>query len=156
MINIKLFATDVDGTLTDAGMYYTDTGVELKKFNSRDGMGIKLLREAGVKTAIITSEDIEIVRKRANKLRVDYLSMGNWKKLEYVKGLCEELSITLEEVAYIGDDVNDVELLSAVGLKACPSDAVKKVKQIENIIILENKGGEGAVREFAEIILNRI
>ena len=153
MTKIKLFATDVDGTMTDAGMYYTEDGIELKKFNFRDGMGFKLLREAGIKTAIITSETSAMVKKRADKLKVDYLSMGSWEKLDFVKNICKDLDITLDEVAYVGDDINDIELLQAVKYKACPNDAVKKVKEIEDIIILENKGGEGAVREFIELFL---
>ena len=153
MTKIKLFATDIDGTMTDAGMYYTEDGIELKKFNFRDGMGFKLLREAGIKTAIITSETSAMVKKRADKLKVDYLSMGSWEKLDFVKNICKDLDITLDEVAYVGDDINDIELLQSVKYKACPNDAVKKVKEIEDIIILENKGGEGAVREFIELLL---
>jgi YrbI family 3-deoxy-D-manno-octulosonate 8-phosphate phosphatase len=153
MTNVKLFATDVDGTMTDACMYYAENGLELKKFNFRDGMGFKLLREAGIKTAIITSENTSIVQKRADKLKVDYLSMGTWTKLDFVKNICKELDITLNEVAYIGDDINDIELLSSVKYKACPKDAVKKIKEIEGIKILEHRGGEGAVREFIEILL---
>lgn len=153
MTDIKLFATDVDGTMTDGCMYYAENGLELKKFNFQDGMGFKILRDAGIKTAIITSEDTPIVKKRADKLKVDFLSMGTWEKLEFVKKICNELNITLKEVAYIGDDINDIELLNAVGLKACPSNAVKKVKNIENIIQLSLKGGEGAVREFVELII---
>lgn len=153
MTKIKLFATDIDGTMTDAGMYYTEDGIELKKFNFRDGMGFKLLREAGIKTAIITSEASAMVKKRADKLKVDYLSMGSWEKLDFVKNICKDLDITLDEVAYVGDDINDIELLQAVKYKACPNDAVKKVKEVEDIIILENKGGEGAVREFIELLL---
>ncbi len=150
---IKLFASDVDGTMTDACMYYSQDGTELKKFNFRDGMGFKILKEAGIKTAIITSEDTPIVQKRADKLKIDYLSMGNWTKLDFIKNICNEINITLDEVAYIGDDINDYELLCAVKYKACPNDAVKKIKSIPNILVLENKGGEGAVREFIEIIL---
>lgn len=153
MTNIKLFATDVDGTLTDGCMYYAENGLELKKFNFQDGMGFKLLRDAGLKTAIVTSEKTNIVKKRAKKLRVDYLSMGSWKKLEFIKNICKKENILLENVAYIGDDINDIELLTAVGLKACPSNAVKKVKEISNIIVLENSGGNGAVREFIELLL---
>lgn len=154
MTKIKLFTTDVDGTMTDACMYYAENGIELKKFNFRDGMGFKLLRDAGIKTAIITSENTPIVKKRADKLKVDYLSMGNWTKLDFVKSICKELKISLDEVAYIGDDINDIELLTAVKYKACPSDAVKKVKSIKDIIVLENKGGDGAVREFIELLID--
>ena len=152
---IKLFATDVDGTMTDACMYYAENGIELKKFNFRDGMGFKLLRDAGIKTAIITSENTTIVQKRADKLKVDYLSMGTWTKLDFVKNICKDLNISLDEVAYIGDDINDIELLDAVGCKACPNDAVAKVKNINDIIILANKGGDGAVRGFIDLILEK-
>lgn len=154
MKDIKLFASDVDGTMTDACMYYAENGMELKKFNFRDGMGFVILKNAGVKTAIITSENTNIVKKRADKLKVDYLSMGSWAKLDYVKNICKELNITLDEVAYIGDDINDIELLSAVKYKACPFDAVDEVKRITGIKILEHKGGEGAVREFVEYLLS--
>ena len=155
MTNIKLFASDVDGTMTDACMYYAENGIELKKFNFRDGMGFKLLRDAGIKTAIITSEDTPIVKKRADKLKIDYLSMGTWTKLEFIQNICKKLNITLDEVAYIGDDINDFELLSAVKYKACPNDAVKKIKSIPDIIVLKSKGGEGAVREFIELLLEQ-
>lgn len=154
MTKIKLFATDVDGTMTDGCMYYNENGTESKKFNFQDGMGFQLLREAGIKTAIITSEDTSIVQKRAKKLKIDYLSMGTWKKLDYIKHICQELGISLEEVAYIGDDINDIELLSAVGYKACPQNATEEVKKIKNIKILKNKGGEGAIREFIEMLIN--
>ncbi len=153
MPKIKLFASDVDGTMTNACMYYADDGTELKKFNFRDGMGFVILREAGVKTAIITSENTPIVKKRADKLKVDYLSMGTWAKLDFVKNICKELNITLDDVAFIGDDINDIELLSAVKYRACPADAVDKVKAIPNIKILSKKGGDGAVREFIESLL---
>lgn len=139
--------------MTDASMYLGDNGVELKRFNFRDGMGFVILRELGVKTAIITSENTPIVKRRAEKLKVDYLSMGSWKKLDFVKNICSELGITLDDVAFIGDDINDIELLSAVRYRACPADAVAKVRAIENIKILEHKGGEGAVREFIETLL---
>ncbi len=152
---IKLFATDVDGTLTDAGMYYCANGDEFKKFNTRDGMGMKLIQAEGVKIVIITSEDTEIVTRRAKKLGVDYLFQGKRPKLETITELCEKIGITLNEVAYIGDDVNDFELLSAVGLKACPNDAIKKIAEIPNIIRTSKKGGEGAVREFIEMIFEQ-
>lgn len=153
MTKIKLFATDVDGTMTDGCMYYTEDGLELKKFNFQDGMGFKLLRDNNIKTAIITSENTNIVKKRADKLKVDYLSMGSWAKLDFVKQICKELKISLDEVAYIGDDINDIELLNAVKFKACPANATKKVKEIDGIYILEHRGGDGAVREFIEILL---
>lgn len=155
---IKLFICDVDGTLTDGGMYYSENGDELKKFNTRDGMGFQLLREAGIKTGIITSEQTKIVENRATKLKVDFLCQGkrNGGKLAAALEMCKQMGITLDEVAYMGDDINCVELLSAVGLSACPKDANDIVKTIPNIRISEKCGGEGCVREIIDfIILNQ-
>ena len=152
---VKLFGTDVDGVLTDAGMYYDNKGNELKKFNTQDGMSFKLLRENGIKSAIITSEDTNIVKNRSKKLNVDYLyqSVSGKNKLDVIKEICIKENIHLSEVAYIGDDINDLEALSVVGLAACPGNATQSIKNIENIIHLKKSGGEGAVREFVEIII---
>ena len=150
---IKLFVTDVDGTLTDGGMYYTNSGDEFKKFNAQDGMGFFLLREKEIKTAIVTKENTEIVERRAKKLKVDFLYQGVDDKLELIRALCDELQISIAECAYIGDDVNDMEALAHAGLAACPANAVTAVKAMEGIMILKNGGGNGAVREFAEYIL---
>ncbi|MFK7810820.1 MAG: HAD hydrolase-like protein [Saprospiraceae bacterium] len=152
---IKLFLTDVDGVLTDAGMYYSENGDELKKFNTHDGKGMQLLRESGVKTGIITSEDTNIVSRRAKKLKVDYLAQGQhgMGKLETALSFCEQEGISIKEVAYIGDDINCRELLSNVGLAACPANALSDVKKINGIILLEKEGGAGVVREFAHRIL---
>ena len=155
MSKIKLFATDVDGTMTDACMYYAENGIELKKFNFRDGMGFKLLNDAGIKTAIITSENTEIVKKRANKLKVDYLSMGTWTKLDFVKNICKELNITLDEVAYIGDDINDIPAFDIVEYKVCPKSANPLIKLIDNMQITNSKGGEGAFREMVDSLINQ-
>lgn len=150
---IKLLLSDVDGVLTDAGMYYSEKGDELKKFSTYDGMGFMLLKKQGIKVGIITLENRQLNRDRANKLKLDYHFHGEVNKLETTKNLCKELNIDLNQVAYIGDDINDFDLLSAVGLAACPANAVKKIKNIPNIIHLSKKGGEGALREFVEIIL---
>lgn len=150
---IKLFASDVDGTLTDGCMYYADNGLELKKFNFRDGHGFQRLKELGIKTALITSETSPIVKKRADKLNVDYLAMGCKDKLLHVQCLCENLDISLHDVAYIGDDVNDLELLQNVGFAACPSDAHQQVKKLPNIKVLSHRGGAAAVREFIDSLL---
>ena len=154
---IKLFLTDVDGVLTDAGMYYSEAGDELKKFNTHDGMGLQLIREKGIKTGIVTSENTKLVERRFNKLKLDFLFQGKREggKLATVKELCEKEGISLSEVAYIGDDINCLELLSNVGLAACPADALDAVKNIPGIIQMKKKGGEGCVREFIEMILNR-
>ena len=156
--DIKLFLCDVDGTLTDGGMYYSENGDELKKFNTRDGMGFQLLRETGIKTGIITSEDTQIVANRAKKLKVDYLYQGkrDGGKLAVANGICAEMGISMEEVAYIGDDINCAELLSLVGFAACPADACEQVKQISGIRVMSRKGGEGCVREFVEKVLDRL
>lgn len=154
-LNIKLFLCDVDGTLTDGGMYYSETGDELKKFNTRDGMAFQMLREAGIKVGIITSENTQIVERRAAKLKVDFLKQGkrNGGKLAAAKEICDEMGIALSDVAYIGDDVNCLDLLKNVGLSACPSDACTSVKTIDGIRIMTRKGGDACVREFIDLIL---
>lgn len=153
---IKLFLSDVDGTLTDAGMYYGDNGEEFKKFNTHDGKGFELLRKAGIKTGIITSENTKIVENRAKKLKVDYLYQGleHKGKLDIAKEICQKENISLQEVAYIGDDINCKELLQSVGLAACPVNALDEIKNIPNIMKLSKCGGDGAVREFVDSILN--
>ncbi len=153
---IKLFLTDIDGTLTDGGMYYSENGDELKKFNTRDGMGLQMLHEAGIKTGIITSEDRQLNKRRAEKLKVDFLRQGrvNCGKVAVAQQIADEMGITLAEMAYIGDDVNCLDLLSSVGCAACPADAHQKVKSIPGIHIMNHCGGDGCVREFAEIIMN--
>jgi len=149
---IKLVAMDVDGVLTDAGMYYTENGDELKKFNTRDGMGVALVREAGLKTAILTRENTRMVERRGAKMRIDHVYIGITDKLTCMNTLLEQLGLTLEQVAYIGDDVNDYELLCHVGLAAAVHDASRLPKSVAHLIT-EAKGGEGAVRELCEIIL---
>ena len=152
---IKLFLCDVDGTLTDGGMYYSENGDELKKFNTRDGMGLQLLRESGIKTGIITSEDTKIVERRAKKLKVDFLCQGkrDGGKLAVAKDICQQMGITLNEVAYIGDDINCLDLLRRVGFAACPADASENVKSLPAIHVMQKKGGDGCVREFIEHII---
>ena len=151
---IKLFISDVDGVMTDGGMYYCENGTELKRFHVHDGMGILLLREKNVKTAIITREDTIIIDKRAEKLKIDYVCKAATDKLTIAKDLCQKEQLSLSEVAFIGDDVNDIELLMQVGLAACPQNAVHRVKKIPGIMILTKHGGDGAVREFIDYILH--
>jgi YrbI family 3-deoxy-D-manno-octulosonate 8-phosphate phosphatase len=143
---------DVDGVLTDAGMYYTEAGDELKKFNTRDGMGVALVRQAGLKTAILTRENTKIVERRGAKMRIDHVFVGVTDKLTCMRGLLGRLGLTLDQVAYIGDDVNDYELLCHVGLAAAVRDASRLPKSVAHLVT-EAKGGEGAVRELCEIIL---
>ncbi|MAX80115.1 MAG: acylneuraminate cytidylyltransferase [Crocinitomicaceae bacterium] len=154
--DIKLVLTDVDGVLTDAGMYYSESGDELKKFNTHDGMAFKLLREAGYKTGIVTSEVTTIVENRAKKLKADFLYQGkeHGGKLQAAQEICKALNISLDQVAYIGDDINCFDLLNSVGLAACPANALPKIKSVPAINVLTKKGGEGVFREFvAQFIL---
>ena len=152
---VKLFISDVDGVLTDGSMYYSNDGNEFKRFSTYDGMGFQLLRERGVKTCLITSEKTRIVELRAAKMKIDFLFQGEgyFGKLKVAQKLCDELSIDFSEVSYIGDDLNCKELLEAVSYKACPSNARSQIKNIENIFVLNTQGGDGAVREWAEMIL---
>lgn len=150
---IRLFATDVDGVLTDAGMYYSESGDEWKKFNTRDGMGIKLLQRAGILTAIITQESTNIVMRRAQKLTIPEVHQGAFDKLTVLKDLIARHHLTMEQVAYIGDDVNDLQTLGAVGFSAAPADGMPVVLKTVRYVC-KHKGGEGAVREVADLILS--
>lgn len=150
---IRLFATDVDGVLTDAGMYYSESGDEWKKFNTRDGMGIKLLQRAGILTAIITQESTKIVMRRAQKLTIPEVHQGAFDKLTVLKDLMARHNLTMEQVAYVGDDVNDLQALGAVGFSAAPADGMPVVLKTVRYVC-KHKGGEGAVRELADLILS--
>lgn len=158
---VKLFLTDVDGCLTDGGMYYTAEGDAMKRFCVYDGMGIVLLRKAGIPCGILTSENSPIVKARAEKLHLDYLYLGVGSrdnagcltKLEAAKRICEKTGIKMEEVCYVGDDINDVDLLSAVGMPCCPPNARPEVLAIPGIHVLKTPGGQGAIREICDEIL---
>lgn len=149
---IRLFATDVDGVLTDAGMYYSESGEEWKKFNTRDGMGIKLLQKAGLITAIVTQERTKLVARRAEKLAMPEVHQGAMDKLSVVREMAGRYGVTLDQVAYIGDDINDLETLKAVGFSAAPADGLPQVLAVVDYVCLK-KGGEGAVREMIDMIL---
>lgn len=148
---IRLFLTDCDGCLTDGGMYYSEHGDELKKFNTRDGMGFALLRQRGILTGIVTSESVDLNRRRAEKLKLDILEAGCRDKLGAIQKICEERSIDLRNVCYIGDDINDVEVIKAVGYGCCPADAVPEVKAVADYVT-KAKGGEGVIREVVRRI----
>lgn len=150
---IKLLLTDVDGVLTDTGVYYSVSGEELKRFSLRDGMGVQRLNKlVKVKTGIISGEKSLLVRKRADKLNIEEVHLGIKNKLKTLNTICKSKEIKPEEIAFIGDDVNDMEIIEAVGVSACPADAMKDIKN-KTDIILHSKGGHGAFREFAEIII---
>ena len=150
---IRLFATDLDGVLTDGGMYYAESGDEWKKFNTRDGMGIKLLQRAGIITAIVTQERTKLVARRAEKLTIPELHQGVIDKLSCVGEMAARHGLTLSQVAYIGDDINDLETLKEVGFSATPADGMPTVAAAVDYIC-QKKGGEGAVREIIEMILD--
>lgn len=150
--HVKMFLTDCDGCLTDGGMYYSEFGDELKKFNTKDGVGIANLKHSGIIVGIITGENTDLVRRRAEKLNVDELHMGVRDKLQCVKMLCSKHAIPLKNVAYVGDDLNDIDLLRAVGFSFTVRDASPSVKQ--HVMYISSKcGGDGAIREIADIIL---
>jgi YrbI family 3-deoxy-D-manno-octulosonate 8-phosphate phosphatase len=149
---IRLFATDVDGVLTDAGMYYSESGEELKKFNTRDGMGIKLLQRAGLITAIVTQERTKLVAWRGEKLMMPEVHQGVMDKLSLVREMAARHGLSMDEVAYIGDDINDLATLKAVGFSATPVDGMPAVVEAVDYVCVK-KGGEGAVREIIEMIL---
>lgn len=150
----KLILTDIDGVWTDGGMYYDQTGNEWKRFSTYDGGGVRRAHDNGVPVGIVTSEDTVIVANRARKLKVDYVLQGVHDKLATVKALCSEMGIGLRDVAYIGDDVGDLELLRAVGISAMPHGAYIE-GQLEPSYITVKRGGEGAFREFVDWIFTR-
>lgn len=145
---IRMLLTDCDGCLTDGGMYYSENGDELKKFNTRDGMAFKLLREKNILTGIVTGETTELVRRRSDKLKLDILELGCMDKLAAVKKICQEYDIALSNVLYIGDDINDLDLLRKVGYACAPADAVQEVK--ENVDYISVNGGSGVIRDVYE------
>lgn len=152
MKKIKLFATDCDGCLTDGGMYYDELGNEWKKFNARDGMGFSLLRTNNIITAIITSENTNIVTRRAKKLKIDELHQGVTKKIDVIEELRKKYNLDYEEIAYVGDDINDIEVIKNVGLSFTPANGMDAVKK-QVKIVLSNNGGDGAIREAINYII---
>jgi YrbI family 3-deoxy-D-manno-octulosonate 8-phosphate phosphatase len=150
---IKLLLTDCDGVLTDAGVYYGENGEVLKKFNIRDGMGVERLRKlANIETGIITGELSPSVAKRAEKLKITELHLGIKDKVLVLEQIMRSKNLLSENIAYIGDDVNDIEIMQKVGLTACPADAISFTKNVAHYLC-ETKGGEGCFREFAELII---
>jgi YrbI family 3-deoxy-D-manno-octulosonate 8-phosphate phosphatase len=142
----------VDGVLTDAGMYYSESGDEWKKFNTRDGMGIKLLQKAGLITAIVTQESTKLVARRGQKLTIPEVHQGVYDKLALLQNLAGRYGMSMQQVCYIGDDVNDLAALKAAGFSAAPADAVPAVLAAVHYRC-DKKGGEGAVRELADLVL---
>jgi len=151
--NIKMVVSDVDGTLTDGGLYLDEAGREFRKFNIKDGMGIKLLMEKGIKVGLMSSSHIEgIVLGRASMLNVDKCYVGKESKLEVLGTWLSELGLQHSQVAYVGDDVNDKEVMQRVGFSVCPADADQEIINIVDHV-LTKKGGDGAFREFANLLI---
>ncbi|MBS4035718.1 MAG: HAD-IIIA family hydrolase [Ignavibacterium sp.] len=150
---IKLVLTDVDGVLTDSGIYYSPDGEIIKRFSIRDGMGVERLRKhADIETGIITGENSGTVKARAQKLKITQVYLGVTDKKSLFEEILKKNQLQAENIAFIGDDVNDLEIMKLVGLTACPSDGMIFIKDISDYVC-ENKGGHGAFREFAELIL---
>jgi YrbI family 3-deoxy-D-manno-octulosonate 8-phosphate phosphatase len=149
---IKLVLTDVDGVLTDGGMYYSESGEFMKKFNTRDSMGMELLLNYNIKTVFITRENSKIVKKRIQKIRIADLYSGALNKKQLLPKILLKYNTKLNEIAYIGDDVNDIEIMQSVGFSATPLDGNYKVKKISDYICNVD-GGKGAFRELADLIL---
>jgi len=150
---IKIVLTDNDGVLTDTGVFYSIRGEEFKRFSIRDGMGIERLRKyAGGETIIITGEESGSVKSRAEKLKIKEYYLDVKKKEELLKDIMKKNNVVAEEVAFVGDDSNDVELMKLVGFKATPLDGMSFIKEMADYIC-ENKGGNGAFREVAELII---
>jgi 3-deoxy-D-manno-octulosonate 8-phosphate phosphatase (KDO 8-P phosphatase) len=148
--NIRLIILDVDGTMTDGGMYFTENGDQIKKYNTKDGMAINRATKKGIKFGIIShGHKLNMVQDRAKLLNIEKVYVGQDPKIDVLENWCKELNISKQQVAFVGDDVNDAEIMESVGLSACPSDAVKDIKSIASII-LSKPGGKGCVREFID------
>ena len=150
---IKLILTDVDGVLTDGGMYYSNEGEATKKFNTRDGMGVELLLKNNIKTIFITKEKSTIAKKRGKKVKAASVHIGVLRKETELVKICKKFAIKPNDIAYIGDDVNDIEIMRKVGFSSAPSDSNYKVKKIVDYVC-SSKGGSGAFRELADLILS--
>lgn len=155
LCKIKLIVLDVDGTLTDGGVYIDSNGVETKKFNIKDGGGIALATRVGYEFMILTGRKSYCVEKRAQELKIKYLFQGVDNKIDVLDTFMKERSLLPENVAYMGDDFNDLDCMNHVGFVACPADAMKCVKDIADFIA-DHNGGYGAVRDFCEVLLHNI
>lgn len=149
---IKVFFADVDGTLTDGCTYYSGNGEEMKKFNHKDGRGNYLLKQHNLRFGLITGEDTQIVEKRAEKLNADYCFLGIENKFGFLKEFCKQENLSFSELAYIGDDTNDLEIIKHVGISFAVNDAIDEVKKVANFVCQKN-GGHGAFREAVDFLL---
>lgn len=147
---IKLLILDVDGVMTDGGMYYTESGDQIKKYNTKDGMAIMKAQEKGLICGIISSAFTDkMVLNRAEVLKIKHVYVGRDQKIDVLRDWCKQLNLDLSEVAIVGDDINDLSIMKEVGIRACPKDAVQEVKK-EVDIVLTKDGGTGVIREFID------
>ncbi len=147
---IKLLITDVDGVMTDGGMYFSSTGEEMKRFSAKDGYAVKLCKENGIDYGIISSgHSLDLVNARAKVLKIEHVYVGYTPKTEIFAEWLAKMNLSNEEVAYIGDDLSDIDVIEQVGLSACPADAVEAIKKKADITLNRN-GGDGCIREFVE------
>ena len=151
---IKILLTDVDGVLTDGGMYYSSKGDVMKKFHARDGMAISLLKKNSIPTILVTKEKTMTVKQWAKKMNVKKLYDGVVKKEQILEKICHEFKVKPSEIAFIGDDVNDVKLLEKVGLAVMPNNGIKQLRKICDYKCKAN-GGEGVLREIGDLILEK-
>ncbi|OLT62917.1 KdsC family phosphatase [Moorena bouillonii] len=149
---VKLLALDVDGVMTDGGLYYTESGEELRKFNVKDGMGIRLLQQTEIEVAVITNSNSRATRHRVQKLGIKYSFFAIEDKLAVLKELCEQLSLSLAQVAYVGDDIIDLPVLKAVGCPLTVADGIPE-NQDTAVYVTKLAGGQGAVREICDLLL---
>ncbi len=152
LATVKLLSLDVDGVLTDSGLYFADDGSQLRRFNVKDGEGIKRLLKAAVEVVIITASQAKSILKRGESLGLDHVRIGVEDKLAALSALCSELAIELAEVAHMGDDLNDLPVMEAVGLPLSVADAMPEVRE-RALYVTERGGGEGAVREICDLLL---
>lgn len=151
--NVEILVLDVDGTLTDGGIYIDNNGIETKKFSVKDGLGIKLAKQAGIEVIILTGRESICVKQRAMELGIKYVFQGVQDKVKFLKQFVIENNLNFQNIAYIGDDLNDLSTMQLVGFTACPGDAAKEIKDYVDYKLIQ-KGGCGAVREFIDLLLN--
>ena len=144
-----MIITDCDGCLTDGGMYYSENGDELKRFNTKDGFALFSMKRQGVITCIITGEDRELNQRRAKKLHMDFILQGVSDKMSAVKDICKKYNVSADEILYIGDDLNDLEVMKNVGFSACPADATNSIIAVSDYVSWK-RGGYGAVRDIID------
>ena len=151
LAGVKLLSLDTDGVLTDGGIFFTDSGDELRKFNVKDGMGMKIAQAAGVRIAIITASSSPSIGHRATSLGVDHVFLAVEDKAQTLTKLCDKLKISPDQVVHVGDDVNDIPVLELVGIPMSVADAMPEARDAA-CYVTDRKGGDGAVREICDLV----